>query len=313
MPPKKVIEAEKAIEAEMVIEAKKAIEAEDIMDAKQDTRIVEIMTSNVIPFLTPITEIVVNKMTAALSEALEKMVNQKVTEGREATIKVCEEKISEVRENIMKINEEKVLHLEKSLILLEKRLEDQSIQGRSKSLIIHGLKEDPWVERSFENLKTEMAPTRIQQRAILIQTITNICQERLQINLAESDITDARRIAPSKGNNPGQVLVDFSTKYIRDRICQARTSLKTSRGSNEPRIFVNENLTQANANLFFAARGLVKNKKLSSAWTMNEYVHVKSDSDSNAKPKRIWNISDLTAWKPYDAVYKPDPTDTTSD
>src|SRR6218665_3721194 len=270
------------------------------MDAMKDTRIVEIITTNVIPFLTPIIEIVVNQMTAALSEALEKMVNQKVTEGREATIKICEEKISEVREN-MKINEEKVLHLEKYLISLEKRLEDQAIQGRSKSLVIHGLKEDPWVERSFENLNTEMAPTRILQRASLIQTITNICHERLQINLAESDITDARRIAPSKGNNPGQVLVDFSTKYIRDRIYQARTSFKTSRGSSEPRIFVNENLTKANANLFFAARSLVKNKKLSSAWTMNGYVYVKSDSDSNAKPKRIWNISDLTAWKPSDA------------
>jgi len=75
----------------------------------------------------------------------------------------------------MKVNEEKVLHLKKSLMSLEKRLEDQAIQGRSKSFVIHGLKQDHWVERSFENSNMEMAPIRIQQRTSLIQIITNIC------------------------------------------------------------------------------------------------------------------------------------------
>jgi len=46
---------------------------------------------------------------------------------------------------------------------------------------------------------------------------------------------------------------------------------------------------------------------------MNRYVYVKSDSDTNAKPKRILNVTDLPALKPSAADWKPDPIDTTKD
>ena len=54
----------------------------------------------------------------------------------------------------MEANEEKTSQLEKTLTSLEKRLEDQDIQGRSKSLVIHGLNEEPSVETELENSNT---------------------------------------------------------------------------------------------------------------------------------------------------------------
>ncbi len=74
---------------------------------------------------------------------------------------------------------------------------------------------------------------------------------------------------------------------------------KTSHESTEPKIFINENLTKVNANLFFCARKLVKNKKLAAAWTTNGYVYVKTDQDPNARAKRITHLRDLECEGPY--------------
>jgi len=105
--------------------------------------------------------------------------------------------------------------------------------------------------------------------------------------------------SPKKGNSLRPVLIEFTTKIIRDRIYESRKMFKTSHESTEPKIFINENLTKVNANLYFCARKLVKNKKLAAAWTTNGYVYVKADQDPNARAKRITHLSDLECQGPY--------------
>src|SRR6218665_88424 len=203
---------------------KQPIHPEDVIDAIQHKSIVDIMMDNVTQYFTPLVELIVNKMTASLSEALEKMVDQKVADSSEATIKICDEKISVVRQDIMNANEEKTTRLEKTLAILERRLDGHDIQGRSKTLIVYGLDEDTWVKRAFRDTTTEAAPTSTQLRMNLIRSVIDLCSARLQINLPESDISDVRRFAEKKGNSPRPVLIEFTTKIIRDRIYSTCTS-----------------------------------------------------------------------------------------
>src|SRR6218665_3222060 len=81
--------------------------------------------------------------------------------------------------------------------------------------------------------------------------------------------SDIRRIAQKKDSKFRPVLVEFTSKLTKDKLYQSRKMLKPSDGHFGPQIFINENLTRHNANLFCCARKLIREKKISAAWSMN--------------------------------------------
>jgi len=270
---------------------KKAIKAEDIIDAIQDPKITEILMKNLTQLITPIVEIVVAKMSASLSEAFEKMVDQKISTNQETIIASCDTKLFQAQESITKAYTEKITHLEDELARFTVRMDVLDVQSRAKSLIIHGLDEDSLSETAPKD--ADYGVWRSNQQQVLTHSVLELCRSRLNMELAEIDISDIRRIAQKKDSKSRPVLVEFKSKLTRDKIYQSRKILKPSDGHFGPQIFINENLTRHNANLFFCARKLLKEKKISAAWSMNGAVYIKMDPSLDSRPKRITKLNEL--------------------
>src|SRR6218665_3928537 len=266
---------------------KKAIKAEDIIDAIQDPKITEILMKNLTQLITPIVEIVVVKMSASLSEAFEKMVDQKISTNQETIIASCDTKLFQAQEIITKAYTEKITHLEDELARFTVRMDVLAVQSRAKSLIIHGLDEDSLRETAPKD--ADYGVWRSNQQQVLTHTVLELCRSRLNMGLGEIDISGIRRIAQKKDSKSRPVLVEFTSKLTRDKIYQSKKMLKPSDGHFGPQIFINENLIRHNANLFFCARKLLREKKTSAAWSMNGavYMYIKMDPSLVSRPKRI--------------------------
>src|SRR6218665_1791240 len=134
-----------------------------------------------------------------------------------------------------------------------------SSREQNLSLYIHGLDEDSLSETAPKD--ADYGVWRSNQQQVLTHSVLELCRSRLNMELAEIDISDIRRIAQKKDSKSRPVLVEFKSKLTRDKIYQSRKILKPSDGHFGPQIFINENLTRHNANLFFCARKLLKEKK----------------------------------------------------
>jgi len=96
---------------------------------------------------------------------------------------------------------------------------------------------------------------------------------------------------------PGRIYYQdrFGSKFTtRDKIYQSKKMLKPSKGSTGPQVFINENLTKHNANIFYRAWRLLKDTLISAAWITNGVVYIKISSSLDEKPRRITKLSELS-------------------
>ena len=61
----------------------------------------------------------------------------------------------------------------------------------------------------------------------------------------------------------------------------------------KPAVYINEHLTPSRAGILKEARKLVREKKLSGAWTMNGSVFIKLFDLPDSRPKRVTDIKHL--------------------
>ena len=110
--------------------------------------------------------------------------------------------------------------------------------------------------------------------------------------LTPEDIDRTHRVGrPQRGTITTKGTRDIIVKFIsyrdRARIFAGKRNLKTFNANkdNEYRIFVNEALTKRRSDILFAARKLVKERKLDSVWTHDGRIIAKSKNGS------IWNVN----------------------
>ncbi len=117
-----------------------------------------------------------------------------------------------------------------------------------------------------------------------IKSIQNIAKEKFEMNLKTTDVAEAYRVGRVNNKRKSRdVIVKFKKKSVRDQFYANRRKLIP--GHDYQNIYVNELLTEHRANLFFAARKLVKSKKLHSAWSQRGNILIrKVEAD---KPKEI--------------------------
>ena len=119
-----------------------------------------------------------------------------------------------------------------------------------------------------------------------VQAAINCCNSKLGVNISENDIQPGYRNPSKRGPRP--IVVTFTSKMVKDRVYALRKSLHKDRSS---KIFINEHLTKPNSEIFARARKLIKDKKLSSAWTWNGHVYFKRGEISG--PTRVHSHLDL--------------------
>ena len=176
------------------------------------------------------------------------------------------------------------------------RTEISNLQTRSRldQLIISGIPESSYAEAA----STELSSTELDLQDITAddgkeknenltckQTFLHFTMNKLQIPMKPSDIESAFRLKKGKSDLHRPMIISFSSNILRNQVYQARTKLRGLK------MYINEHLSDVNAELFAETHKLVKSKKIYKTWTNNGSVFALRTSDS--KPDRIVNKMDL--------------------
>ena len=125
--------------------------------------------------------------------------------------------------------------------------------------------------------------------------VVNLANTVLQLDrpLHPSDIEVShrlRKLRNAKPSEPRPIIVRFRSKAERYRVISNRKNLKPYNESKDVKVFINEDLTSANAKLFSTARLLFRQKHFSQVWTYNGCIKFK---DLQGTVKSINSIDDV--------------------
>ena len=123
------------------------------------------------------------------------------------------------------------------------------------------------------------------------EKVVEFCSNVFGVLVDHSDIKAAHFIKARRPDATTQTLVRFTSRIVNDRILYARGALeqKNIGKADSEKHYINKDLTNLNMKLFGAARDKLKNKLLfgtardklknklvTSAWTSNGRVHIKT-------------------------------------
>ena len=179
-----------------------------------------------------------------------------------------------------------------------KRLEEMEIYSRAHDLIIRGLPESTYAERasaSAQDTDTLMS----ESHSSVERSVLALCNEKLAISVGPRDISVAHRLKAGKNDKHRPIIVRFTSRRIRDEVLRAKKKLiispsMSSRDSTQDMVFISEHLTRGVSSLFFEARKLVREKRLTAAWTHKGLVNIKFTNNVNEKPTIIQSQAELS-------------------
>jgi hypothetical protein len=129
---------------------------------------------------------------------------------------------------------------------------------------------------------------------IILNVVNKLMLTDVTRKLTPEDIDRTHRVGHPKGGaittkGPRDIIVKFISYRDRARVFASKRNLKTFNANkdNGYQIFVNEALTKRRSDILFAARKLVKERKLDSVWTYDGRIIVKSKNGS------IWNVKGI--------------------
>ncbi len=112
-----------------------------------------------------------------------------------------------------------------------------------------------------------------------IKELTKIAKTKLGVKIKATDIVHMNRLGKRKVDKIRHVVVKMKDKQIRDTIYDQRKKL-IKPGDPNSSIYLNDSLTAHRQQLLFAARKLVKARKIYAAWSQRGNVLVKKDENS---------------------------------
>ncbi len=87
------------------------------------------------------------------------------------------------------------------------------------------------------------------------------------MEVKESDVAEVYRLGRVTGKKKNRdLIINFKKKSTRDTFYNNRKKLVPR--PDQPNVFINERLTEHRANVFYAARKMVKSGKIHSAWSL---------------------------------------------
>ncbi len=121
--------------------------------------------------------------------------------------------------------------------------------------------------------------------------IQKVARKEMEIDIKQSDITDIYRVGKKTDKKKHRdIIIKFKQKTVRDQFYQSRK--KIVHKQDQGQVYINEHLTENRANVFFAARKLVKGKRIHSAWSQQGNIMIrKCEGD---QPKQIRNHRELS-------------------
>ena len=150
---------------------------------------------------------------------------------------------------------------------LQTRLDELDQRRRDNNVRVVGLKED----EDDENIASELIK-------LVGKSGTSV-----------EDICTITRMGKKKEGKPRDLLVQFVSKKKRDAFYAMRKN--TPKDEENKKLYINEDLTESRAKLFYDARRMVRRNKLHGTWSQNGSIMVKVKENGN--PCAIHNHQEL--------------------
>lgn len=177
--------------------------------------------------------------------------------------------------------------LDKEINSVKTKLNYLEQATRRNNVIITGIPET-FAEKVTETEGEDAPPANIREDTVA--AVCEVVKESCGLtSISATDIHYAQRLK-SKLPGPRPVLVSFMTLAMRETVIKARRPKQTLsfRGGT---IYINEHLTDTNANLLHTVRQLIKKGDAHSSWTRNGQIYIKWEQ--NSRPLRVQSTADL--------------------
>ncbi len=175
----------------------------------------------------------------------------------------------------------------------ERRIQRLEFENSKRQSEIHELK------IMLDNLEQKDLDNRIQIVGLPetndekedVKQLTKLTKDKLGVKIKSADIMNMHRLGKKKSDEKARnVIIEFKDKQTRETIYQQRKKLIKNRNAAGS-IYLNDSLTVHRQQLLFAARKLVKSRKLFAAWSQQGNILIKEEEHS--KIIQIRDNSDL--------------------
>jgi hypothetical protein len=245
--------------------------AEDLIEALLDPRVVDAISKALSP-----------SIALSIDEVLGKRL-----EGLVTSVRDLKGEVTRLNKQCDEVHKENTT-LKQQIIIQDRRLDDLETYSRSDNLIIRGLPEQSAAERATGGAALDDHAT-LDNHTSVESTVIAFVKDSLGIDLLPRDVSIAHRIKAGPKDLARPIVVRFTSRKVRNLVYSSKKKLKDC----GHRVFISEHLTKAASDLFFEARKLVRDKRLSAAWTQNGQIFVKASSDPNIRAVIAKSRSDL--------------------
>ncbi len=234
-----------------------------------------------------------------LQEEMIEQVEFRVTvqcEGMEETINNLKKEISDLkaeRETVNTTVENLRMIMKKKDREIEKLLWEN--QCRAEEMENLKIKQDQLEQQKYEkNVRIVGMPDPECSVEEEKENVVRFAKETLKLKLKTTDISEVQRMGKKTDRKPSRdLIVKFKKKETRNIFYKERK--KPFENGLQSRVYINEHLTSYRSNLFFAARKLVKSRKLHSAWSQHGNILIRRDESDN--PKQINTHKELAPFQ----------------
>lgn len=212
---------------------------------------------------------------------------KRTVDGLSATVELLRNEIKNKDVSIAQLKAEND-SLKNNLADIEKTNDELQQYCRKDNLVITGV---PASFAEHASVSAESNGTRsVESSAETVHKVTELIRNELKCaNISEADISTAHRLPSRNGTSP--IIVRFLRRRDRDAVYRSRMELKAynqSRAANN-RVFINEDLSPRNREIFSAAWRMKGSRTLDGVWTSNCHVLVKK----NGSTHRVTSLAQL--------------------
>lgn len=228
---------------------------------------------------------------AAMAKALTPFISRAVKEAMDNSLQDINTRLHMIEDNNKILNEKtqeltvENLGLKNRLRAAEDALRTVELNERAHNIIISGLRESSYAERSTDSSATNSP--QAESHAAVERTVLDVINNKLNVEAKPENIAVAYRLKKGQKDSTRPIFVKFTSRKVRDAVYSARKKLD---GQN---IYISEHLTKENSDLLFKARQLKRDGQIFSTWSRGGLVYIKMTDDVNAKPKLISSPLDL--------------------
>ncbi len=195
-----------------------------------------------------------------------------------------EETVDELKNEVESLKEENK-SLKEEYLKLKRRTERLEFEVSNKDKKIRELKihadavEQQLYDKDLQLVGVPEIPSGDDVESDL-KTVIKLVQDKMNINIKPTDVENIHRQGKRKSDKTRDIVIRFRKTAMRNQIFTNRK--KTATHSDPKRnIYVNDKLTEYRRDLLYAARQLVKHKKIMAAWSQQGNILIrKTEEDS---------------------------------